>query len=631
MKLNLKQKLFVIFSAILCITLVLGFYPLRSQSDQSEILLNVIFADEAFYRSRLAQADYIILNDSELINEVSDNARNAFQHLDDASSSMSLESSIERVGEIKKNISDFLDLFNKYAEINNELSVKLDVLLEEAADIRIIIKEIKEDLIKNNSASSVDQKTLISLDRLGNHFNAADVYFWRYSEKKTDELKGLIEQSIAGLYKEKDNFELIYKTQNEILFNRLDKDIAAYREAFEHVVKHNALLEKNKVTMIAAAYTASNDTSVLVDAEVLVAKQHTEFVNKVTIGLIIAAFIICLLLGRWLTQSIMRSLKNSIDFAEGIAKGDLSHTLDDLGHDEFSQLNRALCEIVVSLRKVMDQIILVTRELEQSSHQISLSVDNTVVSVQQQQQETELVATAVNELAAAAVQITQNAQGASSTSLEAEKGVAVSQKVVAQTEGAMSELSNTLKHATSVVDDLSSNSANIEGILVVIRGIADQTNLLALNAAIEAARAGEQGRGFAVVADEVRTLAQKTQDSISEINTIIESIQQGAESVVREMVSSNEKGELVVSLTTESSDSLNQIVNSIRAIVETNNQVAVGAQEQSLVAEEVDRNIIKIKGLSDGNSNHLGAIKGQIDALSVQTKSMGQLVSFFKV
>ncbi|MBJ7539306.1 methyl-accepting chemotaxis protein [Marinomonas sp. C1424] len=631
MKLSVKKKLYVIFGSVLCITLILGFYPIRSQSDQSEILLSVIFADEALYKARLAEANYIILENPKTIGQVSDNIQLVFQYLDEAKASMSLPSSLKYIDVIKDNVGIFLDYFKKYVSINEDISEEIKSFVRVSDDIRNSIRDEKKDLFKGGAYSNNDYQLLLNLDDLNNAFNSVDVYFWQYNKDKTVELRELIVDSISEVYKEKEKLEALYKTRDSTLFNKMDSEILIYHDLFEHVVEKNALLETTKLEMIKAAHRASDDTSALVDAEVLVAKQHTEFVNKVTMGLIFTAFVICLLLGRWLTKSIMRSLNTSIDFAEGIAKGDLATRLESLGHDEFSQLNKALSEIVVSLRNVINQVIMTTRELEQSSSQISLSVDKTSDSVQQQQSETEMVATAVNELAAAALQITQSAQGASATSHDAETGVSVSQKVVSQTEKAMSELSDTLRHATSVVDDLSANSANIEGILVVIRGIADQTNLLALNAAIEAARAGEQGRGFAVVADEVRTLAQKTQDSITEINSIIESIQQGAKSVVHEMMSSNEKGELVVSLTAESSDSLNQIVNSIKVIVDTNNQVAVGAEEQSLVAEEVDRNIIKIKGLSDGNSENLGAIKSQIDTLSIQTQSMGQLVSFFKV
>jgi len=249
----------------------------------------------------------------------------------------------------------------------------------------------------------------------------------------------------------------------------------------------------------------------------------------------------------------------------------------------------------------------------------------------QQNNEIEQAATAVNEMTSAVEEVARNAVSTSEASKNATASAGDGRDLVQETVSAIERMSSDVQGTASLIGDLANESRDIGKVLDVIRGLADQTNLLALNAAIEAARAGEAGRGFAVVADEVRALAHRTQQSTSEIERMIGSIQSGTEHAVDSMRNSTERAESTLSIARGAGQSLDTINSAISEINERNLVIASAAEEQAQVAREVDRNLVNIRDLSVQSTTGANQTQAASSELSRLAVDLSNLVTRFKL
>ena len=245
--------------------------------------------------------------------------------------------------------------------------------------------------------------------------------------------------------------------------------------------------------------------------------------------------------------------------------------------------------------------------------------------------ETEQVATAMNEMSATVAEVTQNATSAADATNTADVEAKTSNEVVQSSMQAIEQLSSEIQNAATVIKDVESDSEKIGSVLDVIKGIAEQTNLLALNAAIEAARAGEQGRGFAVVADEVRSLASRTQQSTTEIEEMIVRLQTGSRTAVEVMEKSQEQANISVDQSKEASHSLHVITKSVGIINEMNTQIATASEQQSATTEEINSNINNISHLAEDNATGANQTNLAANQVAELAEQLTQLVKQFKI
>ena len=334
------------------------------------------------------------------------------------------------------------------------------------------------------------------------------------------------------------------------------------------------------------------------------------------IGVILSIIILTVLI-KFLMRPL-NTLNHAIkDVASG--QGDLTKRLSTDTDKEFAELAVDFNTFTETLQNQIKQSKAIGEEIKRGAEQTMGSVHSSSEAMRSQLYELEQLATAMNEMAATAMEVANNAQGAASAAKDADDATKEGSKVVGDTTSSIDMLSARIEQAVEEVQGLESATANIETILKVINDIADQTNLLALNAAIEAARAGDSGRGFAVVADEVRTLAQRTQQSTTEIRSMIEQLQSGANSVSVAMHESKATAVEAVSKAQLADAALQKIHGAIQHISDMNMQIASAAEEQSLVAEEINNNTVKIKDLSTQVSE--SAEEANI-AMQVQTENV---------
>lgn len=317
------------------------------------------------------------------------------------------------------------------------------------------------------------------------------------------------------------------------------------------------------------------------------------------------------------------------DIAQG--DGDLRQRVSVINRDELGELSEWFNTFLDNMHQIIQNISTQSTNLTDSSKNSSSLVKQSSIAIEKQRMELASIAQAVTEMAATANDVAQNAEQSAEYSREANEETKNAYGVVGQSIKTINALAEEMRSSAGVIHALESNSDNIGVILDVIRGIAEQTNLLALNAAIEAARAGEQGRGFAVVADEVRTLAQRTQQSTDEIQDMISQLQSGSKKAVSVMQNGLNHAEKSVEQAAEAGDTLGKISDSMAKIVDMVNQIASAAEEQSQVTNEVDKSIVTISASIDGVVDTTRLSSNEADELSKLALSLRELVQKFKI
>jgi methyl-accepting chemotaxis protein len=345
--------------------------------------------------------------------------------------------------------------------------------------------------------------------------------------------------------------------------------------------------------------------------------------------LIIGSSALALLVGliaAWvITRLIVGPLRSVIRVAQQIASGDLSATVQVTRQDEIGQLMLAMQQMGAGLSSIVSGLQAGIEQLANSAQSLSAVTEQTNLEVSSQKEETEQVATAMNQMTATVHDVARNAEEAAQAAQTADDKVESGQQVVRQSMVRIEQLADSATSASSSIESLSAEIQNIGTVLSVIKSVAEQTNLLALNAAIEAARAGEQGRGFAVVADEVRALAKRTQQSTEEIERLVSALRSAAQTSVQQIQSSGELVKMAVSDALQTESALGSIAAAVSLIQQMNQQIAAAAEQQSSVAEEINRSVTSIRASADQSSLAMqgnAASSIELAQLGVELKGM---------
>ena len=448
--------------------------------------------------------------------------------------------------------------------------------------------------VVTNSTDMLTVKTLNTLDIVKNE----QVYYLEEVERSLGLIRPAIIDNNAGLY----------------------NDLNGYFETLSDNVRGNNSLSANKKRLIdaiakteAELANAENSTSEalkqlkeLVDqATVLAFDLQQDVSGNVSTATIwtwvamVIATLIAIIVAAVTVNRITKPLSEVNRILDIVASGDMTQRLDDSAKDEFGELSRSCNTLIESLRTLIQGIISRSTQLAAASEETSAITEESSQAIRNQQAQVEQAATATTEMSSTSQAVSSSAQQALSEIKNADKEADRVKGISSQNKATIEQLAREVDDASQVINQLHKDSASIGGILDVIRGIAEQTNLLALNAAIEAARAGEQGRGFAVVADEVRSLASKTQESTQEIQAMIESLQVGAEAAVSAMSKGKQQAESCV----EQSDLANTALDSITAAVaqahNVSEEISTAAHEQQQVSQEISERLESIVAIAE--------------------------------
>lgn len=349
----------------------------------------------------------------------------------------------------------------------------------------------------------------------------------------------------------------------------------------------------------------------------------------IAVSLVVMLIAIALLFKMTVGSRLRRLSARLEDIATG--DGDLTQRIEVAGSDEISHLSDCFNQFIIKIHGTVQEVVTVTSQVVDSVNDLDAVTTSVSKGASQQQHETDAIASAVTQMSASSANVNDSASRAAGETSTADESAKSGKQIVNQTVDNIHQLSSDVSSAADVIRDLAKQAENIESVIDVISGISEQTNLLALNAAIEAARAGEQGRGFAVVADEVRTLASRTQQSTEEIKAMIDSLQSGTQQAVSVM----DKGKIQAAKTVEmagtAGQSLDIIVSSVNEISIMANQIAHAADEQQSTADAVSHNVMTIQTVAEETANNSIAARQSSDNVSKQAAKLQSLMQQFKV
>jgi len=438
------------------------------------------------------------------------------------------------------------------------------------------------------------------------------------------------------------NYDDFYKFLSKSLFqaeqkNKIKESLTPYKTAFIALIDEEVKFGLNskqglQLQMRDTIHQVDemvNELTTVVDET---SQQHMRLVNMITYSLFLLSIVASTLLSLFIARTIMKGISNIKDSMLEVSQtNDLTIKIQSLHKDELGDMGNAFNTMLTSFQSLIASVNQSVTSVNQTTQTLFNNIEETNIGVESQMQETDMVATAVTEMVATIEEIANNTNDAADKAQQTTQNATQGKQDVNSTIEQITLLTQQLVESETVANALAEDSVAIGSVLGVIQGIAEQTNLLALNAAIEAARAGEQGRGFAVVADEVRTLASRTQESTKEIETIINTLQARTKEIVELMAKCKAEGDHSATQASQASAILDQINTDVFGIMDMSTTIAAAIQEQTAVASEVSKHIISIRDVTENTSKSSTQNESMSQELSSQATQLSEQVKRFTV
>ncbi|MET0126562.1 MAG: methyl-accepting chemotaxis protein [Pseudomonas caspiana] len=613
--LGVAKKLGVGFTLVLLLTALvaaIGVWSLKNISVHFDGLKQMSSLNSGLLKVRLLEQEYALRSDPKIVEQL----HAGIDELNALAEQLKSQSpaSESRMAEVQQTLSAYRTSFDQFVDISqskdlalemaswsvSSVANNLDVLQAGLADDGTYwLKDSKgeqgaEFIEQANQVSQVSRLMMqamdearVRLDKSRKTGSGDEVKTGKIQQ--ADEAKTLAEE-LKGVVKDEGYLTVLGEVSTHI--GNFNDKLSEYTDLLASEAQVSQQLAANArqvVEQVKQAYAAEDQS--------MQAQLTTNTLQ--IIGSSVVALLVGVIASLLITRLIVRPLRSVIAVAQRIAAGDLSGSIEVRRSDEIGQLMLSMQQMGAGLSGIVSGLQAGIDQLASSAHSLSAVTEQTNREVSHQQEETEQVATAMNQMTATVHDVARNAEEAALAAQSADDKVDSGQTVVRQSLQRIEQLASSSASASDSIENLSAEIQNIGTVLGVIKSVAEQTNLLALNAAIEAARAGEQGRGFAVVADEVRALAKRTQQSTEEIERLISSLRTGASASVAQIQSSGELVKLAVSDVLQTESALGSIAAAVSIIQQMNQQIAAAAEQQTSVAEEINRSVTNIRASAD--------------------------------
>lgn len=609
--LSIGRKLGIGFATLIILAVIVGVTGLQALSSYTEraiIVGQVGVMETRLLEARLNEKSFMMSHLEEDLEGARQKSASAGKVAQALESELATAANVERLKAIEAGTTQYSQLLSQLAA---------NITEREAA-----VKQLEVDARMAESRLSTEDKLYMAAAALKQMRRNERSFLIEGDDKAIKQFESAVERALRSI---KSSF--LDKAVKEEVSGLFDNYVATFRKAVEQVRRNNTL----ETQMLDSANSILSATAEL--KEIQVGKMRAEQQQAIT--LIIAATIVVILLGlvlAWsLTRNIVSPIREAVNLATKVASGDLRQDVKTERRDELGQLLSALSAMVTNLRALVRDINSGSENIASSTGELSTVTEQTSEGMTQQRDQTDQVATAMNEMAATVNEVAKSAEEAFNAANRASETATEGETAVNETLSYVSELNGLVDNVMTQLHSLQSDTQNIVTVLDVIKSVAEQTNLLALNAAIEAARAGEQGRGFAVVADEVRSLAKRTQTSASEIETLINNLVTSTEGSVQAM----ESGTQLAGQTLESAQATGKTIKDIAAAVEEirqfNSQIATAAEQQSSVAEDINHNVTQIRDISDQSASSASQVASSTTELAQLGENLRVQVARFSV
>ncbi|MDU8359134.1 methyl-accepting chemotaxis protein [Pseudomonas syringae group sp. J309-1] len=629
MKLALGFGAVLIFTALLSL---LGWTSLDKLIYRTDRIGDIAELSDRLTVLRVARLQYMLANGDEAA------AQKVQAALDDFKKQQQLLLSTFTNPLNAKALSQLTDIIKNYETSLEQMRGGYQVSTKVRADMGVeatkgaqLIAAINDSVLKQDPSNPErsDQLQLVADAKMDFQLVRYEVrgYTGNSNEKTEQAAFSQLETSIKNVDKLKTVFNATYGTE----VTQLEASLRNYLTLVQAYKTANDTIVSARKDMTAQGYEIVNLGEELSKIQRSLAAQDTTKARSMQIGGAVLALLLGIFAAIIITRQITRPLQQTLEVVNRIASGDLTHTITITRRDELGVLQQGIQRMGATLRDLISGIRDGVTQIASAAEELSAVTEQTSAGVNNQKIETDQVATAMQEMSATVHEVARNAEQASVAAANADTQARDGDKVVGEAITQIEKLASEVLRSSDAMTLLEQESDKIGKVMDVIKAVAEQTNLLALNAAIEAARAGEAGRGFAVVADEVRGLAQRTQQSTEEIESLIAGLQNGTRQVSQIMLGSRALTDNSVALTRKAGTSLESITQTVSSIQAMNQQIAAAAEQQSSVADEISRSIVNVRDVCEQTAE----ASEETAASSVELARLGgqlqMMVGHFKV